>query len=124
VGWVQYHPKEHRLVLPVTVPGRETTVTIDLVKKQATVEERTTGLADALVVLHKLPGPHLVAVRMNWFCMRVWSWFADATVYLIFFITATGVYLWYALRAERKIGVALLAAGTASFIAMVYAVVH
>lgn len=124
VGWVQYHPKENRLVIPLTVPGRETTVTIDSVKKEAVIETRTTGLADGLIMLHKSPGPHLVALRMNWCYMRVWSWFADATVYLVLFITLTGLYLWYALRPERKAGTVLLAAGAVSFVGLVYAIVH
>lgn len=124
VGWVEYHPKENRLVVPVTVPGRETTVTIDLARKTATVEERTTGLADAVVVLHKSPGPHLVELRMNWLWMRVWGWFTDATVYLILLISGTGVCLWYTARAERRIGTTLLAAGAVSFLGTVYALVH
>src|SRR5512136_121358 len=49
VGWVQHRVKEHRLILPVSVPGRLTTVTIDVSKREATIEPRTTGFADALV---------------------------------------------------------------------------
>lgn len=124
VGWVQHRVKEHRLILPVSVPGRLTTVTIDVSKREATIEPRTTGLADALVMLHKSPGPHLVSIRMNWFPMRLWRWFADGTVYLLLFITGSGLYLWYTLRAERRIGLYLLAAGVISFSGIVYALVH
>ncbi|HWH70467.1 MAG TPA: PepSY-associated TM helix domain-containing protein [Candidatus Sulfotelmatobacter sp.] len=124
VGWVQHQAKENRLILPVTVPGRVTTVTIDVGRREAIIEARTTGLADALVVLHKSPGPHLVGMRMNWFPMQVWRWLADATVYLLLFLTLSGVYLWYVVRAERKIGFALLAAGAFSFFGLVYALVH
>ncbi len=35
---------------------------------------------------------------------RLWSWLADATVYLILFLSATGIYLWSVIRAERKAG--------------------
>jgi hypothetical protein len=124
VGWVQHRAKEHRLILPVSVPGRLTTVTIDMANREATIEPRSTGLADALVVLHKSPGPHLVGIRMNWFPMRLWSWFADGTVYLGLFVTVSGLYLWYALRAERRIGFCLLAAGVVVFAGIVYALVH
>jgi len=124
VGWVQHRPREQRLILPVSVPGRLTTVTIDLQKRSATIEPRVTGLADALVTLHKSPGPHLVGLRMNWFYMRLWRWFADGTVYLTFLITASGLYLWYGLRAERRVGLILLAAGLCTFAAVVYALVH
>jgi len=124
VGWVQHFPQQHRLVIPVMVPGRVTTVTLDVIKGEASVERRTTGLADALVVLHMSPGQHLADIRKNWFYMRVWSWLADATVYLVLFITASGIYLWYVLRAERKIGIGLLTAGALSFFGLVYALWH
>lgn len=124
VGWVQHLAKEDRLIVPVTVPGRVTTVTIDVRKREALIREQTTGLASALVELHKSPGPHLVGLRMNWFYLRVWSWFTDATVYLVLFITLSGVYLWYLLRRERKVGVTLLTVGVVSFLSLVYALVH
>src|SRR5438105_8218684 len=77
VQFVRRLPKEHRMVVPVTVPGRETTVQVDLQNRTAEIQRRTTGVWDAMVVLHKSPGPHLAAVRMNWFMMRVWRWLAD-----------------------------------------------
>jgi hypothetical protein len=122
VGWVEHVPRQHRLIIPVTVPGRVTTVTLDVAKREASVERRTTGLSDALVVLHMSPGQHLADIRKNWFYMRLWSWLADATVYLVLFLTVSGVYLWYVLRAERKVGLGLLAAGAVSFFGLVYAV--
>lgn len=124
VGWIQHLAKENRLVVPVTVPGRVTTVTIDVAARSASVQEQDTGLMSALVLLHKSPGPHLVALRMNWPWMRLWFWLADATVYLTFFITASGLYLWYLLRSERKVGAGLLFAGAASFFLLIYAIVH
>lgn len=123
VGWIQHRVKENRLIIPVEVPGRTTTVIIDVAQREATVEEQSTGLASALVLLHKSPGPHLVGMRMNWFYMRVWFWLADATVYLILFLTVSGLYLWYLLRSERKTGLALLALGAISIFSLVYAIV-
>lgn len=124
VGWIQHRPKDHRLIVPVTVPGRLTTVTIDLETREASIVAKDNGLANALVVLHKSPGPHLVGLRMNWFPMRIWFWLADATVYLVLFLTLSGVYLWLLLRSERRIGVALLSLGAVSFLGLAYAIVH
>ena len=121
IGFVGYRPKEHRLTVPVVLPGRETTLDFDLAARTATITERRTDIADALVLLHKSPGPHLADIRMNWVGMRVWSWFADATVYLLLFITASGIYLWTVLRAEWRTGIALLIAGAITFGGMVYA---
>ena len=124
IGFVRHIPKDHRFVFSVTVPGRETTIDMNVPDHTATITQRDLGTWDGLVALHKSPGQHLVAIRMNWFPMRAWRWFADGTVYLLFFISISGIYLWAVLRAERATGLALLAAGALSFIGMVYAVVH
>jgi hypothetical protein len=124
VGFVRHLAKEQRLIIPVIIPGREITVTIALPSREATIVTRETGLADALVTLHKSPGQHGPDIRMNWFYMRAWRWIADATVYLILFVSVSGVYLWYGLRTERAVGLILLCAGALSFVGMVYALIQ
>jgi len=124
IGFVRHIVNEQKLIIPVSIPGRATTVTINLTSREATVVTRETGLADALVTLHKSPGQHGPDIRMNWFFMKAWRWFADATVYLTLFISISGIYLWYMLRAERKVGFILLFAGTLTFFGLAYAVSH
>ena len=124
VGFVRHLVKEEKLIIPVTIPGRETTVSISIASREATIVTRETGLADALVTLHKSPGQHGPDIRMNWFYMKAWRWMADATVYLILFISVSGVYLWYVLRTERSVGFILLFAGALSFFGMAYALSH
>lgn len=124
IGFVRHIPRDRRLVFAVFVPGRETTIAIDIATQTATISQRDSGIWDGLVTLHKSPGQHLVATRMNWFPMRAWRWFADGTVYVILFVTLSGIYLWAVLRAERVPGLALLAAGALSFIGIVYAVIR
>ena len=46
VGFVQHLAREEKLIIPVTIPGRETTVTIRLAEREATIMTRETGLAD------------------------------------------------------------------------------
>ena len=121
VGFVQNLVNEGKLIIPVTIPGRETTVSISIASGEATIVSRETGLADALLTLHKSPGQHGPSIRMNWFYMRAWRWMADATVYLVLFISVSGIYLWYVLRAERSVGYILLFAGALSFFVMAYA---
>ena len=99
-------------------------MTISLTSRDATIVTRETGLADALVTLHKSPGQHGPGIRMNWFAMKAWRWMADATVYLILFISISGIYLWYVLRSERKVGFILICAGALSFFGMAYALSH
>ena len=124
VGFIRNMVKEEKLIIPVTIPGRETTVTISLASREATIVTRETGLADALVTLHMSPGPHGPGIRMNWIYMRAWLWMADATVYLFLFVSLSGIYLWYVLRAERRVGVLLLFAGGLTFFGMAYALCH
>jgi hypothetical protein len=121
IGSIRYVPKERRLSITVNVPGRETTFNLDLETRTATITDRETGVWDALIVLHKLPGPHLADIRMNWLPMRVWRQLADGTVYMVLLISASGIYLWTVLRSERRVGVAMLIAGAVSFFGMVYA---
>lgn len=124
VGFVRHMVKEEKLIIPVIIPGRETTVTINLASREASIATREPGLADALVTLHKAPGPHGPGIRLNWFWMRAWLWMADATVYLFLFVSVSGIYLWYILRAERRVGVLLLFAGSLTFFGMAYALCH
>jgi hypothetical protein len=124
VGFIQQMNQEGKLLVPVTIPGRETIVTISITNREATIVTRETGLADAIMTLHKSPGGHGPAIRMNWFYMKAWRWMADATVYLVLFISVSGIYLWYVLRSERKVGFILLAAGAITFFGMAYALTH
>ena len=121
VGFIQYSPKKRTLSIPVTVPGRSTTLDVDLNARTATIEERDTGFVDSLILLHKSPGPHLADIRMNWLPIWIWRLLADSTCYLLLFISASGIYLWAVLKAERRAGLVLLTAGTISFFGMVYA---
>jgi hypothetical protein len=122
VDFVRHVASEHRLIVPVRLPDRDTVVSLDYDKATATVTSRHQSLGDALVYLHKMPGPHNVDVRGNSRIMRLWRLLADATVYLLLFITLSGIYLWTALRAERRIGLVLILAGAATFWGLVYVI--
>jgi hypothetical protein len=123
IGFIRHLVREHRLAVPVSVPGRESEVDIDLSVRSATIFERETGVLESVVLLHKSPGPHLVDIRMNWLPMRIWRGMSDATVYLIFFISASGIYLWAVIRSERRPGIALLVAGAVSLAGLIYALI-
>lgn len=124
IGFVRHLVREEELIIPVTVPGRETTVRIKTASGDATIVTRETGLADAMATLHRSPGEHAPAIRMNWFYMQAWRWLADTTAYLILFISVSGIYLWYVLRAERRVGFVLLFTGALSLFGMAYALSH
>ena len=110
-----------RVSFPITRPGYRTTVRVDLSSGATQLEEQRTGIWDAVNYLHKMPGPHNASVRGNWIFTRIWGWLADWTVYLLLFSTASGVYLWTVLKAERRAGLFFLGAGAVFFLALVFA---
>jgi hypothetical protein len=120
--FVRHVASERRLIVPVQLPDRDTIVNLDYDKRTATVTSRRQSLGDALVYLHKMPGPHNVDVRGNSRLMRAWRVLADATAYLLLFITLSGLYLWVALKAERRVGLLLILAGAGTFWGLVYVI--
>lgn len=123
IGYVNRNRERQRLSFPLELPGRKTLVRVDLATGEARIERAETGLGDAVNYLHKMPGPHNVAIRGNAFFMRAWRWLADATVYLVLFLSASGVYLWLVLKAERRVGLAFFGAGMATFVGLLVAIV-
>ena len=124
-GEVDYvsRPKESSLItIPIREPGRTITLRLDTVDHTATIATRKTGFWDAVVYLHMKPGPHNVAMQGNSPPMRLWAWLADTTIYLLLFATASGIYLWLLLRAERKAGLVFMGVGALSFAVSVLAV--
>lgn len=123
IQFIRSIPDEGRIVVPVVRPGVETTVDLSLAAGKVEITERRTGLWGAVSYLHRSPGPHNASMRGNWFWTRTWRWLADGTVYLTLFLSLSGIYLWVALRAERRVGLAMIAAGALSFGGIVYAIV-
>jgi len=124
IGFTRFVRQTRHFVFPVSKPGVEASVDVDLDARSAIVSERPTSVLEAFAYLHKMPGPHNAAIRGNWLPTRIWRWFADATIYLTLFITVSGIYLWYAIKAERRIGVLLLSAGAVTFFALIYVVIR
>ena len=107
----------------ITRPRQRIIINVDLESQKAEIERRHTGIWSTLFYLHRTPGPHNIKFRANWFYAKVWALLAYATVYLFVFISASGIYIWHVIKAERKIGLILLGAGILSFflIAFVFA---
>ena len=122
IDFVRHVANEHRLIVPVRLPTLDTVVSIDYEQRTATVTSRAHAVSDALVYLHKMPGPHNADVRGNSPLIRGWRVLADATAYMTLFLTVSGIYLWVALKAERRVGIVLILAGAITFWGLVYAV--
>lgn len=124
IGFLRYVAKDRHLIFPVSKAGTEATVDVDLDARTATVKRRSMGLWESVSYLHKMPGPHNVAIRGNWVGTNAWRVLADATIYLVLFISLSGLYLWWAIKAERRIGLALLGAGAVTLFGLIFAILH
>lgn len=113
--------RRNRLTIPVMKPGQNASIQVNLETGMAVVEEWDTDLWDTLMYLHKSPGPHLAKIRGNWIFTRIWTYLVDGVVYLVFFISTSGIYLWVVFKAERKIGLIVMGAGCLTFSAIVSA---
>jgi hypothetical protein len=124
IGFLRYVANDRHLIFPVAKAGMEATVDVDLDARTATVKRRAMSLWESISYLHKMPGPHNVAIRGNWIGVEAWRVFADTTIYLVLFISLSGIYLWWAIKAERRIGITLLAGGAVTFFGLIYAIVR
>ncbi|MBC8427683.1 PepSY-associated TM helix domain-containing protein [bacterium] len=116
-------PTENQLKIVAMRPGQRININVDLKHQTAEIERRHTGIWRALLYLHRSPGPHNIKHRANWLYTKLWAFLADATVYLFCFISVSGIYIWYIIKSERKIGIILLGAGCLSFFLIILAIV-
>jgi hypothetical protein len=112
-------PKKKLWKIGVMTPGRQAAIHVDVDTGQATVERTQTGFWDAMIYLHKSPGPHNAALRGNWVFTKIWKFLADSVTFLLLFISISGIYLWAVIRSERRAGWILLGAGLVSFVGIV-----
>jgi hypothetical protein len=124
IGFLRYIANDRHLIFPVSMAGSEVTVDVDLDARTAIVKRRSMNLWESFSYLHKMPGPHNVAIRGNWIGTQAWRLLADATIYLLLFISMSGIYLWWAIKAERRIGLTLLTAGAVTLFGLIFTILH
>ena len=122
IGFLRYVVSDRRLIFPVSTAGMEAMIDVDLDTRAAIVTRRPMGAWERLSYLHKIPGPHNAAIRGNWAGTRVWTWLADSTIYLLLFITISGLYLWWAIKGERTIGLLIACAGAVTMFGLIFAI--
>lgn len=103
------------LSIAVVRPGLETHIEVNTLTDSVSIKQEQTGMLRATTYLHKMPGPHLAMFRKNTGFMKLWSVLTDMTVYMLLFLTVTGVFLWYFLKVERRIGLYAVGLGIVLF---------
>ena len=115
-GEVDYISKgDDYIFFPVSKPGLKTTIKINTLTDSAFITREQQGSMRAMSYLHKMPGPHGEQIRGNTPFLKVWRVLADVVVYVLLFLTVSGIFLWYFLKIERNIGLFTLTLGVAFF---------
>jgi hypothetical protein len=100
---------------PVMKPGLRINLKVNTNTDSVLIIRKQEGPLRATTYLHSMPGPHNVKVRGNSAFMKAWRILSDAVVYLLLFLTVSGVFLWYFLKVERVPGIYALTLGVLFF---------
>lgn len=103
---------------PVNKPGLRTHIRVNTNTDSVLITGKYEGPLRSTSYLHSMPGPHNVKLRGNSGFIKAWRILADAVVYFLLFLSVSGIFLWYLLKAERVMGVYALALGLLFFIAL------
>ncbi len=111
----QLFPGQEVFMLGVNKLGQNRRIEVDPETGQARIRQTTTGAMRAIIEMHMRPGPHSPRSFMNWIFSKIWAALSDSVVYMLLFLSISGIYLWFVLKAERKIGWIMTVAGISSF---------
>ncbi|HKI89062.1 MAG TPA: hypothetical protein VKA38_08550, partial [Draconibacterium sp.] len=103
---------------PLYKPGLKLLVRVDMNADSVFVSKEYDGPLRAAGYLHSMPGPHNAKIRGNSLFMKIWRFLADAVVYLLLFLTVSGIFLWYVVKAEIKTGIYAVSLGILCLIAV------
>ncbi|KAA9035497.1 PepSY domain-containing protein [Ginsengibacter hankyongi] len=103
---------------PVNKPGLKTFIAVNTINDSVLITRKQEGTLRATTYLHSMPGPHNASIRGNSVFLKIWRILTDAVVYVLLFLTFSGVFLWYMLKAERVIGLYAIALGVLFFISI------
>lgn len=106
---------DDRISFPVKEPGLRTNITVNKHTDSVLISQQEEGAYRAMAFLHSMPGQHNVKVRGNSGFIKVWRVLADVVVYLLLFLSVSGVFLWYFLKVERNLGYFSLTLGVILF---------
>lgn len=106
------------LFFPVRTPGVINRIRVNTLNGMVSITRSDEGTLRGLTFLHAMPGPHNVAMRGNSGFIKIWRYIADTIVYSLLFLTVSGVFLWYFLQSERRLGIYALVFGFLVFIGL------
>ena len=115
-GEIDYISKSpDHISFPVNKPGVKTRIEINTHTDSVLITRQQEGVLRAMSYLHLMPGQHNAKLRGNSLFLTIWRVLADVVVYLLLFLTASGIFLWYFLKVERTVGVYAICLGIVFF---------
>jgi len=103
--------RENSISFPVNIPGLNTRVEINTLNDSVFITREQLGIIRAMSFLHKMPGPHNESIRGNSAFIKIWRTLTNILVYVLLFLSISGIYLWYFFRIERNIGLFSISLG-------------
>jgi hypothetical protein len=114
-AWWEVRQSDEETRVQVVRPGKRYQVRIPMGEGIAHVEETRLGYWSVINSLHatmSLPNAPF---------MSFWGIYTEICVWVVLFSAGSGIYLWTARRSERRIGWAVLVAGSgSSFLLIIY----
>ena len=112
--------RDESMFIDVYKPGLKTNIRVDLKTGSVYINKTKEGSLRAMNYLHMMPGQHNAHLRGNSFFMKVWKILSDVVVYLILFLTTSGIFLWLFHKKEIKSGLIALTGGVLLFIIILF----
>ncbi|UFH57747.1 PepSY domain-containing protein [Spirosoma sp. KNUC1025] len=106
---------DNHISFPVIKPGLRTKIDVDTRTDSVTITRQEEGWVRATSYLHSMPGQHNARLRGNSVFLTIWKVMADSVVYLLLWLTVSGVLLWWCLKVERPIGITAIVLGVLLF---------
>lgn len=106
---------ENEISFPVKQPGSITQITVNKNTDSVYIKRQVEGVLRAMTYLHSMPGPHNQKIRGNSVFVKIWRILADVVVYVVLFLSVSGIFLWYFLKVERNLGFFSLGLGVVIF---------
>ncbi len=103
---------------PVNKPGLVKRISVNTKTGSVLITQQDEGLLNGMTYLHTMPGQHNAKLRGNSLFMRAWRIATDIVVYVVLFVSVTGIFMWYFLRPEKKLGLLSLGVGALFFLVL------
>ena len=116
IDWIS--KTDSTISFPVNKPGLNKRISVNTRTGVVLISQQDMGTLNGMTYLHTMPGEHNAKLRGNSFFMQAWRIATDVVVYVVLFVSATGIFMWYFLRPEKKLGMFSLGMGALIFLVL------